>query len=64
VHALIFDGYRCEVDLEQLLSVSHELGDLLSDPLPGLVRYAGSKLTKHPMSEDLRYRMSLVRQNQ
>jgi hydroxymethylglutaryl-CoA lyase len=64
VHALIFDGYRCEVDLEQLLSVSHELGDLLSDPLPGLVRYAGSKLTKHPMSEDLRYRMSLVGQKQ
>jgi len=60
VHALIFDGYRCEVDLEQLLSVSHELGDLLSDPLPGLVRYAGSKLTKHSMSEDLRRRLGLI----
>ena len=61
VHALIFDGYRCEVDLEQLLSVSHELGALLSDPLPGLVRYAGSKLTTHPMSDDLQCRMGLVK---
>jgi len=61
VHALIFDGYRCEVDLEQLLSVSHELGALLSNPLPGLVRYAGSKLTTHPMSDDLLCRMGLVK---
>jgi len=64
VHALIFDGYRCEVDLEPLLSISHELGALLSDPLPGLVRHAGSKLTKHAMSEETKQRMSLVEQKQ
>lgn len=64
VHALIFDGYRCEVDLDRFIAVSHELGALLSDPLPGLVRHAGSKLTTHPMSEDLRHQMSLVQEKQ
>ncbi len=60
VHALIFDGYRCDVDLDGLINVSHELEKLFSAPLPGLVRNAGSKLATHPMSEDLRYRLGLV----
>jgi hydroxymethylglutaryl-CoA lyase len=60
-HALIFDGYRCEVDLEQLIAVSHKLGALLSDPLPGLVRNAGSKLTTHVMSDDLQCRVDCVK---
>jgi hydroxymethylglutaryl-CoA lyase len=59
VHALIFDGYRCDVDLEALIDIAGQLEDLLSDPLPGLVRHAGSKITKHPMSDDLRCRLGL-----
>ncbi len=59
VHALIFDGYRCDVDLEALINIAGQLEDLLSDPLPGLVRHAGSKITTHPMSDDLRCRLGL-----
>lgn len=59
VHALIFDGYRCDVDLEALIDIAGQLEDLLSDPLPGLVRHAGSKITTHPMSDDLRCRLGL-----
>jgi len=59
VHALIFDGYRCDVDLDALVNIAGQLEDLLSDPLPGLVRHAGSKLTTHPMSDDLRCRLGL-----
>ena len=59
VHALIFDGYSCDVDLDALVNIAGQLEDLLSDPLPGLVRHAGSKLTTHPMSDDLRCRLGL-----
>ena len=59
-HALIFDGYRCDVDLEALINIAGQLEDLLSDPLPGLVRHAGSKITTHPMSDDLRCRLGLL----
>ena len=58
-HALIFDGYRCDVDLEALINIAGQLEDLLSDPLPGLVRHAGSKITTHPMSDELRCRLGL-----
>ena len=43
VHALIFDGYQCAVDLDGLIAVSCDLQALLSDPLPGLVHLAGSR---------------------
>ena len=60
VHALIFDGYRCDVDLDALIGIADQLEDVLSEPLPGLVRHAGSKLTTHPMSDDLRCRLGLA----
>ena len=62
VHALIFDGYQCAVDLDRLVAVSHDLESVLSEPLPGLIRQAGSKLTTHPMSDDLKCRLGLVSQ--
>jgi hydroxymethylglutaryl-CoA lyase len=60
VHALIFDGYKCAVDLDRLIAISHDLEAILSDSLPGLVRQAGSKVTTHPMSDDLKCRLGLV----
>jgi hydroxymethylglutaryl-CoA lyase len=60
VHALIFDGYKCVVDLDRLIAISHDLETILSDSLPGLVRQAGSKVTTHPMSDDLKCRLGLV----
>ena len=60
VHALIFDGYKCAVDLDRLIAISHDLEAILSDSLPGLVRQAGSKVTRHPMSDDLKCRLGLV----
>ena len=59
VHALIFDGYRCDVDLDALFEIARQLEGILSDPLPGLVRRAGTKLTTHPMSDDLRCRLGI-----
>ena len=59
-HALIFDGYQCAVDLDRLIAVSNDLESVLSEPLPGLIRQAGSKLTTHPMSDDLKCRLGLV----
>ena len=60
VHALIFDGYECVVDLDRLIAISHDLEAILSDSLPGLIRQAGSKVTTHPMSDDLKCRLGLV----
>ena len=60
VHALIFDGYHCSVDLDRLIAVSHDLEGVLSNSLPGLIRQAGSKVTTHPMSDDLKCRLGLV----
>ena len=60
VHALIFDGYQCAVDLDGLIAVSCDLQALLSDPLPGLVHLAGSKTTMHPMSDELKSRLGLL----
>ena len=60
VHALIFDGYRCHVDLDALIDIAGQLEKLLSDPLPGLVRHAGTKLITHPMSDDLQHLQCLV----
>ncbi len=59
VHALIFDGYRCDVDLDALFEIARQLERILSNPLPGLVRQAGTKLTTHPMSDDLRCRLGI-----
>ena len=59
VHALIFDGYRCDVDLDSLFEIARQLEGILSDPLPGLVRRAGTKLTTYPMSDDLRRRLGI-----
>ena len=59
VHALIFDGYRCDVDLDALFEIARQLEGMLSAPLPGLVRKAGTKLTTHPMSDDLRCRLGI-----
>ena len=59
VHALIFDGYRCDVDLDSLFEIARQLEGMLSDPLPGLVRRAGTKLTTYPMSDDLRRRLGI-----
>ncbi len=59
VHALIFDGYRCDVDLDALFDIARQLEGILSNPLPGLVRQAGTKLTTHPMSDDLRCRLGI-----
>ena len=59
VHALIFDGYRCDVDLDALFEIARQLEEILCDPLPGLVRQAGTKLTTHPMSDDLRCRLGI-----
>ena len=59
VHALIFDGYRCDVDLDALFEIAGQLEAILSNPLPGLVRQAGTKLTTHPMSDDLRSRLGV-----
>ena len=59
VHALIFDGYRCDVDLDALFEIARQLEGMLSAPLPGLVRQAGTKLTTHPMSDDLRCRLGI-----
>ena len=59
VHALIFDGYRCDVDLDALFEIARQLEEILSDRLPGLVRQAGTKLTTHPMSDDLRCRLGI-----
>lgn len=59
VHALIFDGYRCDVDLDALFEIARQLEGILSDRLPGLVRQAGTKLTTHPMSDDLRCRLGI-----
>ena len=60
VHALIFDGYQCAVDLDGLIAVSCDLQALLADPLPGLVHLAGSKATMHPMPDELKSRLGLV----
>jgi len=59
VHALIFDGYRCDVDLDALFEIARQLEEILSDRLPGLVRQAGTKFTTHPMSDDLRCRLGI-----
>jgi hypothetical protein len=56
---LIFDGYRCDVDLDALFEIARQLEKILSDRLPGLVRQAGTKLTTHPMSDDLRCRLGI-----
>jgi hydroxymethylglutaryl-CoA lyase len=60
VHALVFDGYQCVVDLDGLIAVSCDLQALLADPLPGLVHLAGPKTTTHPMSDELKSRLELV----
>ena len=60
VHALIFDGYQCAVDLDGLIAVSCDLQLLLASPLPGLVHLAGPKTTTHPMSDELKLRLGLV----
>ena len=61
VHALVFDGYSCNVDLEGLITVSHELEGLLPGKLSGLVRDAGLKNLQHPMSVELVDRLSVVK---
>ena len=60
VHALIFDDYQCDVDLDALVKISHDLEIILSEPLPGLIRQAGSKVTTYPMSHELKCRLGLI----
>ena len=43
VHALHCEGIETGIDLERLLQVSKDLGELLEHPLPGQVVYAGPR---------------------
>ena len=61
VHALVFDGYSCKVDLEGIINVSHELELLLPGKLPGSVRAAGLKTIQYEMSDELVSRLSLIK---
>lgn len=54
VHALQFDGYRCDVDLQGLIETTQMLGEVLPGNLPGLVRTSGSSDRRHPISEGVR----------
>lgn len=60
VHALSFDGFWCDVSLEALIDIADQLQKLMSQPLPGLVRHAGSKLKTYPMSDELRDRLGVL----
>jgi hydroxymethylglutaryl-CoA lyase len=54
VHALRYDDFLCEVDLEALITVTDELEEILTRPLPGLVRQSGTRDRIHPMSDNLK----------
>jgi hydroxymethylglutaryl-CoA lyase len=54
VHALRYDDFLCEVDLEALITITDELEEILTRPLPGLVRQSGTRDRIHPMSDNLK----------
>jgi hydroxymethylglutaryl-CoA lyase len=54
VHALRYDDFLCEVDLEALITITDELEGILTRPLPGLVRQSGARDRIHPMSDNLK----------
>ena len=60
VHALIFDGYSCEVLLPELIEVVNALDVLLPGSLTGLVRTSGLRDRVHSMSEGLQSMLESV----
>lgn len=58
VHALSRDGFRCDVDLQGLVSVARELESILGHQFPGLVKESGPIERRHPIPESVTQLMS------
>ncbi len=54
VHALHCEGIETGIDLERLLQVSRDLGELLEHPLSGQVVYAGPRSRTYAFEEEVR----------